>query len=330
MSPPPLVPSCISFAFGALLSLGACVHSSAVVGPAAVEPAAVDLDALLDFADPAASEAAYRALLPQASEPGAELALWTRIARCQGLQRRFDEARASLDEVERRLLVQGLPPEAEAWVRLHLERGRVINSGGDPAASIPHFERARAASHVGGLAVLELDAVHMLGIVSPPDQALDWNLRAIEMAEGSADPRARAWLGALYNNTGWTFMDRGQPERALPLFEAGLRFRQEKGVPEPLRIARWTVARAWRALGRCGEALPVLEALRTEWTETGGEDGYVHEELGECLILLGREAEATPSFAAAWRLLSTDPWLQAHEPERLARLARLGGVSVGP
>jgi len=39
-----------------------------------------------------------------------------------------------------------------------------------------------------------------------------------------------------------------------------------------------------------------------------------------------KPAEAAPHFARAWELLHNDPWLSRDEPERLARLKRLGGV----
>lgn len=52
-------------------------------------------------------------------------------------------------------------------------------------------------------------------------------------------------------------------------------------------------------------------------------EGYTHEEIGECLLLLDRKPEAVPHFAIALAWLGKDPWLQANEPDRLARLQRL-------
>ncbi len=291
-----------------------------------------DLDALLDFGDPAGSEAAYRALLPAALDRGMEdaLSLETRIARTLGLQGRFDEAHALLDEVEAGLSELPHGAAAEARVRLALERGRVINSGGDPPASAALFEEALTLADDAGLEGLAVDAAHMLGIVLPPHDALAWNLRAIERAEASSDPAARRWLGPLYNNTGWTFMDQDQPDKALVLFEKGVAFREAAGKPGPLRIARYAVARAWRALGRCEEALPLLESLRAEWARAGSPDGYVFEELGECLWALDRREEARPHLAEAWRILSQDSWLAEHEAARLASLAERGAVDDAP
>lgn len=320
-------------AYSLFLVMFACGPKTAVPtepGPPVSAPGAADmptalpdLDKLLDTRDPVASEAAYRALLPQAQELGidVELGLLTRVARTLGLQNRFDEAIALLDEVEAR--AGGAGPEV--YVRLLLEDGRVLNSGGQSEASAAFFEEAYSRAQEAGLEALAVDAAHMLGIVLPPDPALEWNLQAITAAEASDDHKARDWLGALYNNTGWTLMERGEYAQALVLFKKGLAWRQQRDNARATRIAGYTVAAACRKLGRCQEALPLLNALLEQWQAAGEEDGYLHEELGECLLELGQQEASVAHFAAASRLLSQDSWLVAHEPERLARLAELGG-----
>jgi tetratricopeptide (TPR) repeat protein len=79
-----------------------------------------------------------------------------------------------------------------------------------------------------------------------------------------------------------------------------------------------------RALGRIEEALAMQQALFAEYQQSLEEDGYVSEELGECLLALGRPAEARPHFQYAYALLSQDLWLPESEPDRLARLQQLG------
>jgi hypothetical protein len=54
------------------------------------------------------------------------------------------------------------------------------------------------------------------------------------------------------------------------------------------------------------------------------EDGYGAEEIGECLLVMGRDDEARPHFARAADLLGADAWLAEHEADRIARLRRLG------
>jgi hypothetical protein len=66
-------------------------------------------------------------------------------------------------------------------------------------------------------------------------------------------------------------------------------------------------------------------ALLKEYETAGGGDGYVYEELGECLLALGRSDEARPHFAKAYELLSQDAWLVENQKERIERLKELGG-----
>jgi tetratricopeptide (TPR) repeat protein len=64
-----------------------------------------------------------------------------------------------------------------------------------------------------------VDALHMRAIVASPPEGLSLNLRAIRLAEASEQEKARNWLGSLYNNTGWSYLDLGDYESALELFQ---------------------------------------------------------------------------------------------------------------
>ena len=95
-------------------------------------------------------------------------------------------------------------------------------------------------------------------------------------------------------------------------------------------IARWSMAKMMRHLGRVEEALALQRELLESTERTGAEpDGYVFEEIGECLFALGRVDEAAPHFARAFELLKNDPWLRQDEPQRLERLKQLGLDPVG-
>ena len=209
-------------------------------------------------------------------------------------------------------------------LRCLLERGRTYNSTGDVEAARPMFEEAWKLARKVGEDYHAVDAAHMLGICEPADASLLWNNRAMEAAEASDDPRAKGWLGALYNNTGWTYHDAGEYEKALELFEKGLAWREERDNPQATQIAKWAVARAHRSLGRTEEALAMQQSLLEEHETAGTSDGYVFEEVAECLFALERPDEARPFFNQAYQELSKDGWLVDNEPERLARLRRLG------
>ncbi len=298
----------------------------ALAGAGRAEEAAMavaDFDQLWNYGDPAGTEARFRELLPAASaagDPDLHAQLLTQIARCQGLQRRFDDARRTLGEAEHLLAGRA----GTAAVRLQLERGRVLNSEGNQAASLPHFQAALDAARARKLDFYAVDAAHMLGIAAGAEAGLAWNLEAIEMARASKDERARGWLGSLLNNTGWSYHDAGDPARALELFQQALDYRRQQGKQPELRIAAWCVGRCLRSLGRLEEALAMQRDLEQQWAAAGSEgDGYVYEELAELLLALERSGEAKPYFARAQALLAADPWLQANEEARLERLARL-------
>ncbi len=137
------------------------------------------------------------------------------------------------------------------------------------------------------------------------------------------EPRARRWRGSLLNNIGWAYQAQGDYAAALAALQQAAAFRAEYGPVEEERIARWCVARVRRDLGQVDAALAAQRALLGEYEALGTPSGYVHEEIGECLLLLGDPAAARPHFTAAYALLSPDPWLAAEEPQRLARLKEL-------
>jgi tetratricopeptide (TPR) repeat protein len=287
-----------------------------------MDNALLDFDTLWDYSRPDKSEARFWELLPAAeARPPLRLELLTQIARAQGLQRRFDEARATLDMVEAALTSELLRPR----IRYLLERGRVFNSSGQLEQAGPLFEAAWAlAAAEPAEAFYAIDAAHMLAIVAPPEEQLAWNLKALALAESSADERARRWRSSLYNNIGWTYHSQGDYATALDYLQRALACRiQSQDAAETL-VARWCVARARRDVGQATEALAEQRALLAEYERAGQRSGYVFEEIAECLALLGEAEAARPFFADAYAELSGDPWLAANEPARLARLRALG------
>lgn len=286
-------------------------------------PALPDWRSLWDFSDPASSEARLREALAagEAAGDAAYVAIvTTQLARARGLQREFAEAHALLDGLEPGLTEAPL----ELRMRYLLERGRVHNSAGEGPEACACFEEAWKLGQGAGLDALTADAGHMLAIAAPPDEALRWAERTMSFCEASTDERCQGWLGPLYNNTGWTYHDLGRFEEALDLWRKGLAYRESRGAPEPIFIARWTVARGLRSLGRVEEALAAQESLHADRAAANARGaGYVEEEIGECLLALGRADEARPWFAEAHARLAEDDWIRAEEPERLERLLQL-------
>ena len=281
-----------------------------------------DLDEVWNFSSPADTESAFRELLPAArdsADPEYLLQLLTQIARAQGLQREYGTAHQTLDAAED-LLSSNTPV---ATVRYKLERGRVFNSSGSPERAKPLFlevweDAKRIRAHV-----YAVDAAHMLAIADK-SAALSWNQTALDYAESSGDERALRWRGALYNNIGWTFHEDREFNKALAMFRKDFLFRCENKDDNGARVARWSVAHTLRSLGRNEEALDMQRELAIEFEQIGVVDGYVHEELGELLLLLGQEKPAKEQFGRAYDALSLDVDFATHNQARLQRIRSLG------
>ena len=184
-----------------------------------------------DFGDVDASRQRFRERLEEETTDVGRAEVLTQLARADGLQDRFAEGDRLLDEAEG---LAGSEPLVRA--RIHLERGRLRRSSGDPEASMPLFE----ASFETALAIphefIAVDAAHMAAIAGPDfDSRLAWSERAIELAQTSDDPDVMYWLGSLFNNVGWDYFDAGDYETALGWFERAL-VEREKRPDEPERI----------------------------------------------------------------------------------------------
>lgn len=309
----------ITISFFCILLIIGCASTSKV-DKEAVLP---DFDQLWDYNNPAQTELEFRKLVPLADESkdiSYYTQLMTQIARTLVLQRKFEAAHALLDTVEP-WLTEASPVSR---VRYLLEKGRTFNSSGSPDKAKPFFLNAWELAVTNNEDYYAIDAIHMLQIVEPPDKQLEWANKAIKLAEETSDGRARKWLGPLYNNTGWTYFDLADYDNALVLFEKSLTWRQSQEDVHGTIIAKWCIARNYRAMGRIEKALEAQLNLEKEVEEKGiDQDGYIFEEIGECLLELDRVDEAKPYFGLAYGLLSKNEWLQANEPERLKRLKDL-------
>lgn len=285
----------------------------------------LDIRALWNFDEPEESEKKFDALFDEQREIASndlKAEILTQKARAQGLQRHFDDARDTLSRA--RELLDGSPTSGNA--AYFLEIGRVENSSGHKDTARPHFLRALELAEAAKEENLAVDAAHMMAIVETGTAALSWNERAIAMAEAASEPRARNWLGSLYNNLGWTYHDMGEYEKALDLFDRALKFREEKGNRSSILIARYCVAKCKRSMGAVEEALRMQLDIEREHASLGNEPGFCFEEIAECLLALGRDDEAVPYFSRAFEVLSKDEWLMDTEPERVRRLGLMAGL----
>jgi len=281
-----------------------------------------DLDKLWDYSKPAETEQRFREMLPKAEAAGDAdylLQLKTQLARTLGLQGKFEAAHAVLDEVEK--ADDGRLPVVH--VRYLLERGRAFNSSKHPDEARALFLAAWEFGVEKKIDGYACDAAHMMAIVEPPEKREAWNVKAMELAEKSSDEKAKRWLGTLYNNMGWDAHDAGDYARALELHEKCLAWHRARN-PESrgTRIAKWSVAKQLRMLKRLDEALALQRELLEDWKKAGEEDGFVYEELGECLLAQGKADEARPWFRKAYALLKEIGWV-AEDKARMDRLQKL-------
>src|SRR3989449_7816108 len=284
---------------------------------------APDLDGIWDFDHPGPTEKKFRELLPAAidSLDISYLAeLLTQIARAEAMQRKFQEAQKTLDRVEKAL------PKADqrVSVRYVLERGRVLSLSGKPREAQPRLREAFNLALILKMDLHAIDAARMMA-VAEPEKALEWNMKALDLAEKSADARANKAKGPLYSSIGWNHFERKEYQEALFMFQKALQHTDQLGDPLKIRTAKWSLAKVLRVIEHTEEALDMQRKLFEEYQGEGKRNGYVYEEIAECLLVLGQEQEAQEWFAAAYAELSKDPRV-ARDQNRLNRLKELGKV----
>jgi tetratricopeptide (TPR) repeat protein len=280
---------------------------------------------LWDFDDLEASEQRFRELLAEEKDDGARAEILTQLARVEGLRDEFEQGEQLLRQAEALSAAS-----ARARVRIDLERGRLLRSGGDPAAALPLFESAVERASELDERFIAADATHMAAIAAPTREArLAWTVRGIELSE-SGDGSGSYWLGPLLNNLGWDQYEAGDHEDALGTFERALAARErDPANRQAIAIAHYAVAKALQALARHEQALTELERADGVWKKSGGApDGWFHEAFAESFGALGRASDAREHAVLALSLLPEADSSFEGDDERRARLAQLAGGEV--
>ncbi len=241
-----------------------------------------------DFADPAASEERFRAAAADETLSNHGRAVMaTQLARAMGIQHREDEALAVLAELEAADPGDSDEEDAELRARIFLERGRMAAAGERVDDAVPEFTRAVREAALGGSTFVVLDALHMLALNDAGHEE-EWAAEGFDLLEGVRDPRLKRWGVALHNNLGWTKHDGGDAQAALHHFQQAVDAADRYGTSGQQHVARWSVGRALRTLGRTDEALEIQRELALARPD----DPYVRAEI-EALAPAPTEAEPT-------------------------------------
>ena len=216
------------------------------------------LRGLWNFDDLDGTEQRLHAQLDQETTDSGRAEVLTQLARVEGLRKSFDEGEELIGQAE---ALAG--DSVQARIRIDLERGRLLRSGGDAIAAMPLFETAFNAAREADEQFIAVDAAHMCAIAAPDRVSRQaWTQRGIDIAQASPDRNVSYWLGPLYNNLGVDHAEAGEHDAALDAFKRALEVRlRYPENPPAIQWAKESVAEQLRALGRDEEAKAVLRQV---------------------------------------------------------------------
>ncbi len=296
------------------------VLAVAMAAMARAEDATADIDQAWDWDHAEISEDHFTAMLEQAGDDvPLQAELLTQIARAQDMQSHYDQAQQSLDRAD------ALQPEAGERVRVRwlLESGRLAWQQQRLAQALEHWKEAASVAQAGHWDLLAIDALHMLATYDPAN-GLAWTTQALALIRASSDRQAQGFCGPLYHDQAASFQDHGQFAEALLWHKQDLDWRIEHGLPaSEQRVARLGMASATRGLGKAAEALDESEQLLAEAKAEPSPDpwelGTIQQEQGQCLLALGRAAEALGVLTTAQKTLT--PLFDSSDATERAALA---------
>jgi tetratricopeptide (TPR) repeat protein len=276
------------------------------------------------------------ALLPEAgkrADKSVYLQILSQIALAQAMQQKFDIAHQTLDEAERLLE----PQYQLAKIRLLLERGRVYHQSDRLDQSLSFFIQSYDLSKLSPeFDFHTVNAAHMVAIVEKHAEGkIEWNKRAINLAEQAKDERCHAWLGPIYNNLAQNYIEAEKYQEALQAFDKCKAHAEERGDQIVIRGALWGMGRALRGLNKLDQALDIQNDLLKEYEKISDQRllpmeliyvgrGLVYEELAE-IYFAKRFGEQSQKYAhLAYADLSKDAWMKKLYPKRIQRLLELG------
>jgi len=223
--------------------------------------------------------------------------------------------------------------EPLGWSRYLGVRGRFEWKGGDNETATLTFREMFDHCERSELWDRAVDAAHMVALTGDPDEKLEWATKGIAMAEKG---EMTGWLGPLWNNLGWDYVDAGRYDDARDALVKAREYHYMGENELPKLIADYSVAHATRLTGALDEAESGMRAV-FDWAERlhgeGHADavewmGFSRWDLGEITVTRGDEAaglammeEALGEFESA----GMPKWDAVGWKEKQDRVAELKG-----
>lgn len=287
-----------------------------------------DLDLYWNPLDPASSETALRALLPDARlltgrDRCSLIELLTQIARAEGAQKKMPEAALTLAEAEK-ILAEPCEYNVSAKLRWLIESARLYVLNRTPSQARALLSQAWVLAVNAGEDYFTIDIAQMMAAIESPKAQHEWVLKAIQIAENSRQEKSKRWLGELYSALAWKLCDLRQFDKSFESMQKALHHFRVRGSDPEIFQVRWSIGKILRQMGRFEEALQIQQELLVELGSRP--HGRLFEELAENLHALHRTEAADKYFSLAYEQLSADQWVSDNQPVKLKRLKTLGKV----
>ncbi|MCA8936785.1 MAG: tetratricopeptide repeat protein [Planctomycetes bacterium] len=190
----------------------------------------------------------------------------SQVARMYSIATEFEEGRVWLTKAE----AYADPDEPLGWSRFLGVQGRLFwqDEKDNEKAKATFIEMYEYCGEQN-LYSRQLDAAHMVALVAPPEEQVQWALNAIQAAEKAGE---KGWLAVLWNNLGWTYEEQGNYEKMLDALINARKFHHEVGNDHSKLVADFGVGRAYWRNGQLAEAREWLEAAFATAKQRHAED----------------------------------------------------------
>ncbi|MBD3366859.1 MAG: hypothetical protein GF405_01640 [Candidatus Eisenbacteria bacterium] len=252
-------------------------------------------------------------------------------ARTHLIAGRIDEGRRWLDQAAARADITDPP----AYSRFLGVRGRFEwQADEDPAGASETFREMFDYCSSREQWERAVDAAHMVALTGSPEERFEWARRGIAMADSGG---LGSWLGPLWNNLGWDYIDAGRYEEGLDALERAREYHYQHGDSLSKLIADYSVAHAKMKLGRLADAKLMLrevfdtaERMHEKGSPNGIEwMGMSRWDLGEIAYAEGERAVAIELMTEALDELEQagmPDWAPDDWAKRKSRLEEIRGA----